>query len=67
MPDLGPNCLQRLSADDMSGKVIMQEVKYNGLTQSCQNPKGSEVSNNLDPDQASMVIFTDTVYTYKDT
>ena len=26
-PDLGPNCLQRLSADDMSGKVLMQKEK----------------------------------------
>ena len=51
----------------MSGKVVMQNVKYNGLTQCCQNPKGSEVSNNLDPDQASMVIFPDTMYTYWDT
>ena len=51
----------------MSGKVIMQNVKYNGLTQSCQNPKGSEVLNNLDPDQASIFIFTDTMYTYRDT
>ena len=30
-PDLGPNCLQRLSADDMSGKVLMQKVKYYGF------------------------------------
>ena len=37
-PDLGPNCLQRLSADDMSGKVLMQfKVKYNGF-----DPKLSE-------------------------
>ena len=35
--DLGPNCLQRLSADDMSGKVLMQKVKYNGF-----DPKLSE-------------------------
>ena len=37
MPDLGPNRLQRLSADDMSGKVLMQKVKYNGF-----DPKLSE-------------------------
>ena len=30
-PDLGPNCLQRLSADGMSGKVLMQKVKYNEI------------------------------------
>ena len=36
-PDLGPNCLQRLSADDMSGKVLMQKEKYNGF-----DPKLSE-------------------------
>ena len=30
-PDLGPNCLQRLSADDMSCKVLMQKVKYYGF------------------------------------
>ena len=36
-PDLGPNHLQRLSADDMSGKVLMQKVKYNGF-----DPKLSE-------------------------
>ena len=37
VPDLGPNCLQKLSADDMSGKVSMQKVKYNGF-----DPKLSE-------------------------
>ena len=36
-PDLGPNRLQKLSADDMSGKVLMQKVKYNGLDPNCQN------------------------------
>ena len=36
-PDLGPNPLQRLSADDMSGKVLMQKLKYNGF-----DPKLSE-------------------------
>ena len=36
-PDLGPNRLQRLSADDMSGKVLMQKVNYNGF-----DPKLSE-------------------------
>ena len=36
-PDLGPICLQRLSADDMSGKVLMQKVRYNGF-----DPKLSE-------------------------
>ena len=36
-PDLGPNRLQRLSADDMSGKVLMQKVKYNELDPNCQN------------------------------
>ena len=41
----------------MSVKVIMQKVKYNGLIQSCQNLKGSEVTNNLDRDQAYMVVF----------
>ena len=29
--DLVPNCLKRLSADDMSGKVLMQKVKYNEI------------------------------------
>ena len=37
------------------------------LTQSCQNPKASEVKNNLDPGQATVVVFPDTVYTYRDT
>ena len=46
---------------------VMQKVKYNGWTQSCQNHKGYEVTNNLDPDQASMVVFPDTMYTYRDT
>ena len=36
-PELGSNRLQRLSADDMSGKVLMQKVKYNGF-----DPKLSE-------------------------
>ena len=40
--------------------VLMQKVKYNGLTSSCQ--KGSKVTNNLDPDQASMVVFPDTIH-----
>ena len=34
---LDPNRLQRLSADDMSSKVLMQKVKYNGF-----DPKLSE-------------------------
>ena len=29
--------------------------------------KGSEVKNNLDPGQATMVVFPDTMYTYRDT
>ena len=33
------------------------------LTQSCQNPKGSDVKNNLDPGQATMVVFPDIMYT----
>ena len=39
------------------------------LTQSCQNPlvKGSDVKNNLDPGRATMVVFPDTMYTYRDT
>ena len=40
------------------------------LTKSYQNPKGSEVKNNLDPGQAreaTMVVFPDTMYTYRDT
>ena len=41
-------------------KVLMQKVKYNGLTSICQ--KGSEVTNNLDLDQASMVVFPDTIH-----
>ena len=39
-PDLGPNCLYRLSADDMSGKVLMQNVKYNGFDPKLSEPKG---------------------------
>ena len=59
-PDLGPNYLQRLSADDMSGKVLMQKVKYNGF-----NPKlsfGSEVKNNSDPGRATMFFSRPHVY-----
>ena len=37
-PNLGPNCLQRLSADDMSGKVLMQKVKYNGFDPELPKP-----------------------------
>ena len=36
----------------------MQKVKYNGF-----DPKSSEVKNNLDPGQATMVVFSDTMYT----
>ena len=38
------------------------------LTQSCQNPlvKGSDVKNNLDPGRATMLVFPDTMYTYRD-
>ena len=43
----------------MSGKVLMQKVKY--------NTSGSEEKNNLDPGQATMVVFPDTMYTYRDT
>ena len=39
-PDLGPNCLQRLSADGMSGKVLMQKVKYNGFDLKMSEPLG---------------------------
>ena len=62
-PVPGPNCLQRLPADDMSGKVLMQKEKYNGFV-----PKLSEPGkNNLDPGQAIMVVFPDTMYTFRDT
>ena len=61
-PDLDPNCSQRLSADDMSGKVLMQKVKYNGFNLKLSDPKGSEVTNNLDPGQATMGVFP-----YRDT
>ena len=37
------------------------------LTQICKNPKGSEVKNNLDSGQATMVVFPDTMYTFRDT
>ena len=37
------------------------------LTQSCQNLKGSDVKNNLDPGRATMVVFPDTMFTYRDT
>ena len=42
----------------------MQKVKYNGF-----GPKlsGSDVKNNLDPGRATMVVFPDTMYTYRDT
>ena len=42
----------------------MQKVKYNDLP-SYQHP--SEVINNLDSDQASIVVFPDIMYTYRDT
>ena len=38
--------------------------KSSGLTQSCQNPSGSEMTNNLDSDQASLVVFQDIMYIY---
>ena len=37
------------------------------LTQSCQNLKSSDVKNNLDPGQATIVVFPDSMYTYRDT
>ena len=37
------------------------------LTQICQNSKGSEVKNNLYPGQATMVVFPDTMYAYRNT
>ena len=40
----------------------MQKVKYNGF-----DPKGSDVKNNLDPGRATMVVFPDTMFTYRDT
>ena len=42
----------------------MQTVNYNDIL-SYQHP--SEVINNLDSDQASMVVFPDIMYTYRDT
>ena len=42
----------------------MQKVKYNGFDPKLSEP---EVKNNLDPGQATMVVFTDTMYTYRDT
>ena len=48
-PDLGPNCLQRLSADGKAGKVLMQKVKYNGFDLKLSEPWGCEVTNNLHP------------------
>ena len=44
-------------------KVLMQKEKYNGF-----DPKLSEPGkNNLDPGQAIMVVFPDTMYTFRDT
>ena len=41
----------------------MQKEKYNGF-----DPKLSEPGkNNLDPGQAIMVVFPDTMYTFRDT
>ena len=37
-PDLGQNCLQMLSADDMSD-ILMQKVKYNGFDPGLSEPK----------------------------
>ena len=37
-PDLGQNCLQMLSADDMSD-ILMQKVKYNGFDPELSEPK----------------------------
>ena len=42
----------------------MQKVKYHGFDLKLSDPKGSEVTNHLDPDQASMAVFSDTMYTY---
>ena len=50
-----------LSADDMSGKVLMQKVKYNGFDPELSEP--FDVKNNLDPGRATMVVFPDTMYT----
>ena len=51
-------------ADDMSGKVLMQKVEYNGFDPELSEP---DVKNNLDPGRATMVVFPDTMYTYRDT
>ena len=41
----------------------MQKVKYNGF-----DPEMSEPGkNNLDPSQATLVVFPDTMYTIRDT
>ena len=42
----------------------MQKVKYNGFNLKLSDPKDPEVTNNLNPGQASMVVFP---YTYRDT
>ena len=50
----------------MPGKVLVQKVKYNEFDQKLSetNPKSSEVKNNLDPGQATMVVYPDTMYTH---
>ena len=35
-PDLGPNCLQRLSADDRKLPLAGKELKVNGLQYTCK-------------------------------
>ena len=58
---------------EMSGLIWSQTI-YKGYQQmTCFNAKGKiqwfdlKLTNNLDPDQASMVVFTDIMYTYRDT
>ena len=47
-------------------EVRMQKVKCNGLTISYQNPKGSEVKNKLETDQASMFVFPEIIGTLRE-
>ena len=41
----------------------MQKVKHNGFDPELSELKGSDVKNNLDPSRATMVVFTDIMYT----
>ena len=62
-PGLGPNCLQRLSADDTSRQELISHHELNVCYLKTPPPNLITFANSLDPDQdrMSVLIWVQTV------